>query len=206
MDTAAFLQGLLLALALIASLGPQNLHVLETGLRGRHVGPTVGLCIAADALLIAVAVGGVAEGLTPAEPWASVLRWATAAWCLGWSLRSLRASLARVPQAVSASACGQGRLRTLLVTGAVTFGNPALYAETLLVVGGAAASLEAPARASFGGGALAASALWFCTLGYGARCASRWLVRPALMGSLHLFSALVMGVVAARMVVVPAGG
>jgi L-lysine exporter family protein LysE/ArgO len=205
MDTAAFLQGLLLALALIASLGPQNLHVLETGLRGRHVGPTVALCIAADALLIGVAVAGVARGLAPAEPYASALRWATAAWCAAWSLRSLRASLGRVPQAVNATPGGRGRLRTLLVTGAVTFGNPALYAETLLVVGGAAASLEATARTSFGSGALAASALWFCTLGYGARCAARWLARPAPMGALHLFSALVMGVVAARMVVVPPG-
>lgn len=38
---AAFVQGLALSLATIMALGPQNLHVLRTGLARHHVGTTV---------------------------------------------------------------------------------------------------------------------------------------------------------------------
>lgn len=206
MDTAAFLQGLMLVLALIASLGPQNLHVLETGLRGRHVGTTVAVCIGADALLIGLALAGVADVLQLAKPHAELLRWALAAWCALWAVQAMR-NWSRGPAmfAVPVAPGGVSRWRSLLVTGAVTFANPAVYVETLLIVGGAAASLDLPSRISFGSGALAASALWFCSLGFGARCVAPWLARAAVIGVLQFSGALVMAWMAVRMVTAPAG-
>jgi len=194
MEAAAFLQGLALSLATIAALGPQNLHVLRTGLAGRHVGATVALCVAADALLVGGALAGAADalgridGLEPSFAGLAALVLACFAWrALGDARRppALPPGAARPP-------CRPALRRALAETAAVTFGNPAVWIDTLLLVGATGAALPDGSRAAFGAGALAGSALWFCGLAYGARLASAWLARPAAWRALSLASAAVM--------------
>lgn len=191
---AAFLQGLALSLATIAALGPQNLHVLRTGLARRHVGATVALCVAADALLVGGALAGAADalgridGLAPSLAGLAALVLA----CFAW--RAL-GDARRPPPLPGAAGAARGAAlhRSLAETAAVTFGNPAVWIETLLLVGATGAALPAELRPAFGAGALAGSALWFCALAYGARLASAWLARPAAWRGLSLASAVVMG-------------
>ena len=74
----------------------------------------------------------------------------------------------------------------------VTFANPSVYLETLVLIGSAAAAHEAVARTWFALGAITASALWFAALGGAARHASRWLARPRAWQWLNGASALSM--------------
>ena len=60
---ASFVQGLLLSLGLIVAIGAQNAFVLRQGLRREHVGSVVLFCAAADAVLIAAGVMGMAQAL-----------------------------------------------------------------------------------------------------------------------------------------------
>jgi L-lysine exporter family protein LysE/ArgO len=55
--------GALLAGGLIVAVGPQNLHVMRSGLARRHLGATVALCVAADALLIGLGLAGASAAL-----------------------------------------------------------------------------------------------------------------------------------------------
>ena len=57
----AFNAGMVLSLSLIMAIGPQNAHVLRMGLQRQHVWLTVGVCIVADVLLIALGVLGLAQ-------------------------------------------------------------------------------------------------------------------------------------------------
>lgn len=185
--------------SLIIAIGPQNLHVLRTGLVGRHVVLTVALCVAADALLLALALAG---GLTALlrQPLvlgvmgaAGVLALATMAW------RSLREAWRGGDIGSTDAAPAAGWRVALLRTLVVSLGNPAVWIETLFVVGATALALPASERPGFASGALAASALWFVALGFGARRLAPWLARPATLRLLAAISGLMLAGMAARL-------
>lgn len=198
MAAAAFVQGLLLCLALVAALGPQNLHVLRTGLARRHVAPTVALCVAADALLVLAALGGGAcavqrlPRLADALLAAGVLTMAALAW------RALREACT-VQAAAGSAAAPDGLRRALGAAALVTFANPSVYIETLLLIGATGMAQPEGDRAAFGAGVLSASMLWFSGLGFGARLAAPWLARPAVWRALALASAAAMASMAWRL-------
>src|SRR6218665_407346 len=141
----AFLQAFGLVFSMICAMGPQNMHVLDTGLRRQHVGVTVGLCVTADAVLVIAALSGVG-GLSDGEgPAATALRWTASAWLLVWSFKSLRQAL-HSPVYAADLACTHGTRTALLAAAWVTFGNPSAYVETLVVLGGSGAAWRRSAR------------------------------------------------------------
>lgn len=190
-ELCAFASGALLAGGLIVAIGPQNLHVLRVALARRHVTAVVALCVAADALLIAAAVAGVTEVLqaSPAGLWA--LQWAAVPLLLWMAAGSARAAMACAPSGVGTDPPEGPSLRAQLGrTAALTFGNPAVWIETVLIVGAAAsAQSDDTLRWSFAAGACLASVCWFGVLGYGAGALARGLRRPEVLRSLSALSA-----------------
>jgi L-lysine exporter family protein LysE/ArgO len=189
MSAIAFTQGFALSLGLIAAVGPQNLHVLTTGLRRAHVGTVVALCVAADVALIAAGALGVGASLAQAPRLAAVLQWVAAAFLAlyAWrSWRELRRAAALPPSQAAARA---SRRSAVVATLVVTFGNPSVYLETLMLLGATAAGLEPASRAWFAAGAMSASACWFGALGWGARHLAPWLARPRAWQLVHGASA-----------------
>src|ERR1700685_4662749 len=63
MSIPAFTTGFALSATLIVAIGAQNAFVLRQGIRREHVAPIVGFCAAADLLLIAAGVAGLAAVL-----------------------------------------------------------------------------------------------------------------------------------------------
>jgi L-lysine exporter family protein LysE/ArgO len=87
---AALLSGLGLGLSLIVAIGAQNLFVLRQGMRREHVLLVAGLCAASDAALIALGVSGVGL-VVEAVPWLiDVVRWAGAAFLVGYGCLAAR--------------------------------------------------------------------------------------------------------------------
>jgi len=60
----------------------------------------------------------------------------------------------------------------------LTFLNPHVYLDTVLVLGGIASRFDGWDRAFFAGGAMLASALWFYPLGFGAKKLRKYMNRP----------------------------
>ncbi len=195
----AFLDGALLTAGLIVAIGPQNLHVLRTGLSRRYVGSTVALCIGADALFFSIALAGAGAALAAQPALQGHLNAAAVPLLLWLAWRAAREATA--PAAVPAMSRGAAptQAHTLAQTALVTFGNPAVWFETLLVFGTAAAARQANEQLAFGAGALLASALWFMALGFGARLAWRWLASPVVLRGLSAFSALLLASIAWRL-------
>jgi L-lysine exporter family protein LysE/ArgO len=187
----AALAGLGLGLSLIVAIGAQNAFVLRQGLLGRHVLPVVLVCTASDAALIVAGVGGGAVALGVA-PWLlPVIRVAGAVFLLGYAVAAARRAVR--PASLTADGPGDGGTRrAAVVTGLLlTWLNPHVYLDTVVLLGGIAQS-HGGLRWAFAAGAATASAGWFLALGYGARLLRPVFANPAAWRVLDGVIALVM--------------
>jgi len=195
---AAAVEGFLLGASLIVAIGAQNAFVLRQGLQRRHVFAVALTCALADALLIAAGVAGLGSllrrvpGLFPAVTVLGV------AFLAGYGL--LAARRAWRGEVLEASAGeGQSLSAALATCLALTFLNPHVYLDTVVLIGAISARHAPPADVAYGAGAAAASALWFFGLAYGARVVAPLFARPAAWRLLDASIAVVMWVIAARL-------
>jgi len=191
----AALAGLGLGLSLIVAIGAQNAFVLRQGLRREHVLAVVLICALSDAALIAagVAGGGV---LFTALPWlVDVIRWAGAAFLLAYGiLAAIRALRRPTPDAAGlrAGTATAGTLGAAIATClALTWLNPHVYLDTVLLLG-SVASTHGAHRWFFAAGAVTGSILWFSALGFGARLLAPLFAKPLAWRILDGLIAVVM--------------
>ena len=71
-------------LSLIIAIGAQNAFVLRQGVRGEHVVPVVAVCAVSDIVLIAGGVAGTGALLDRVPELVDVMRWAGAAFLVGY--------------------------------------------------------------------------------------------------------------------------
>lgn len=176
----AFSQGLLLSLGLTVAIGAQNAFVLRQGLRREHVPAIVFFCAAMDVLLVTAGVTGMGRVLAETPAVARGLAGAGAVFLVGYGLCALWR--ARRPAAglvgAGAAALGQSRSAVLAQAAAFTLLNPHVYVDTLLLVGSVGAQHAGAPRLAFLAGSALASALWFTSLGFGARWLAPLFARP----------------------------
>jgi L-lysine exporter family protein LysE/ArgO len=195
MDLVALLSGLGFGLSLIVAIGAQNAFVLRQGLRGERVGAVVAICAVSDAVLIALGVAGAGALIQGVPELADGARIGGAAFLLGYA--ALAARRAWRPGALEAGSAGGG---PVLVTAlALTWLNPHVYLDTVVLLGSVAAA-HGDARWWFGLGATAGSLLWFTGLGYGARLLRKPFAKPAAWRALDGAVALVMGAIGVSLV------
>jgi len=213
------LAGLGLGFSLIIAIGAQNLFILRQGIRREHLLAVVAVCALSDAVLILLGVSGIGLVLN-AVPWLIVVvRWAGAAFLLGYGLLAARRALspsgatlhldggapARPPARGAGSTTLRTRpARTTLATAvftclALTWLNPHVYLDTVFLLG-SVASTQGDGRWAFAAGACAASIVWFSALGYGARYLGRWLDTPRAWRILDGVIAVVMCAIAVSLV------
>ncbi len=199
----SLIAGFTASLGLIAAIGAQNAFVLKQGLRREHVLAIVIVCAASDALLIAAGIAGLGT-LVQAHPQVVTgLRWAGAAFLLGYAFLAARRALK--PSALTASDEPAARLwPTLLTCLAFTYLNPHVYIDTVLLLG--AIANQQQSQWLFGLGAAAASAVWFTALGLGARKLAPALSRPVTWRFIDGAIAVIMTAIAVMLVVVPVAG
>ncbi|GAA1635276.1 LysE/ArgO family amino acid transporter [Georgenia ruanii] len=194
---SSVLSGLLTGLSLIVAIGAQNAFVLRQGLTRNHIAVVVAICAASDAVLIVLGVSGVGAVVREHPTALAVLRWVGAAYLLVYGLRSLWS--ARRPQGLDPLAGrAAGRRRVVATTLALTYLNPHVYLDTVLMLGSVANQYGAD-RWWFATGAVAGSVLWFTALGFGARAAAPVLRRPATWRVLDVVIGAVMIALAVRL-------
>lgn len=200
MNLAVFVTGLLTGLSLILAIGAQNAFVLRQGMRGDHVLAVCLTCALSDAVLILLGVtsfGRIAEwmpGLVPA------MRYAGAAFLLWYGARSMKAALTSGEAlVVGTGQPGRGLAATVVACLAITWLNPHVYLDTVVLLG-AISTRFAGDRASFAAGAVTGSFLFFFALGYGAAWLRPVFARPGAWRMLEAVIAVVMWVIAAKLV------
>ena len=201
---ASTASGLALGLSLIVAIGAQNLFVLRQGIRREHALAVALVCAASDAILIAVGVSGLGAVLH-AVPWLiDAVRWAGAVFLAVYAVLAARRSLrpgAEVLDAGAARAAGRRGaplLPVLLTCLALTWLNPHVWLDTVVLLGGVSAGFGD--RGAFALGAVTGSVLFFAALGYGARWLSPVFARPGAWRVLDLCVGLVMWTIALGLV------
>ncbi|GEK22173.1 putative transporter [Cellulomonas xylanilytica] len=191
---AAALSGYLTALSLIVAIGAQNAFVLRQGIRREHVLPVVAVCAVADALLIAAGIAGLGALVTENPAVLTVTRYAGAAFLLVLAVGAARR--ARRPERLDPATEGPASLGAVLTTClALTFLNPHVYLDTVVLLGSLAHQHD-PGAWVFGAGAVLASITWFTALGFGATYLRPVFARPRAWQVLDIVIAVVMATLA----------
>jgi L-lysine exporter family protein LysE/ArgO len=192
----AAVTGYLTALSLILAIGAQNAFVLRQGLRREHVGPVVAVCALSDAVLIALGVAGFAT-VSAAVPWlAEAMRWAGVAFLLVYGALRFRAAARGAAALMPAASGGASRARVLGTCLVLTWANPHVWLDTVVLLGSISAQ-HAPHGLAFGLAAAGASLSFFTALGYGARALAPVFARPQAWVWLEVGVGLVMWAIAA---------
>ncbi|MCA1492055.1 amino acid transporter [Ensifer sp. NBAIM29] len=183
--------GLVIGLSLIVAIGAQNAFVLRQGLRNEHVFAVCLTCALSDAVLITMGVTSFQQ-IAALLPWLDpVMRYGGAAFLAWYGAKSLYSAF-HASGALAVQEAGSSSLRaTLLTCLALTWLNPHVYLDTVVLLG--SISTRSPGyEASFAAGAATGSFLFFFSLGYGATWLRPVFAKPAAWRILETLIALTM--------------
>lgn len=199
MPLSVFFSGFSMGLGLIVAIGAQNAFVLRQGLRHAHVLPVVLTCALSDAVLISVGVAGLGT-ITALAPWLDpLMRYGGAAFLLWYGIRSLRSALTSQAALAVSSGAGESLKAALLTCLALTWLNPHVWLDTVLLLGSVASQFDG-ARTAFAAGAITASFAFFFSLGFGAKRLTPLFARPSAWRVLEGAVAIIMFAIAARLI------
>lgn len=160
------LAGLGFGLSLIVAIGAQNALVLRQGLRREHVGLVVAICAVSDLLLITAGVAGMGALIERIDWLVLAIRLLGTAFLLWYAAAAIRRVIKGESMPVStAEPAPAGRVAATVL--AVTWLNPHVYIDTVMLLGSVGNSQPHPGAFAVGAGL--ASIAWFTALGYGAR-------------------------------------
>ncbi len=195
---AALASGVGIGLSLIVVIGAQNAFVLRQGLRREHVLPVVAVCAGSDALLIAAGVGGLGALVDAAPGLLDAVSLVGAAFLLAYAAIAARRSLRPATLGSDPSGPPIALRRALTTAVALTWLNPHVYLDTVVLLGSVARSYGAD-RWWFGAGATLGSVVWFTALGLGARLLRPVFARPTAWRVLDGVIAILMSVIAVEL-------
>ncbi|MEN0117272.1 MAG: LysE/ArgO family amino acid transporter [Agrobacterium cavarae] len=195
MEFSVYLTGFTMGLTLIMAIGAQNAFVLRQGLRGDHVFAVCLACALSDAILITIGVTAFRQIATVMPAIEPAMRYAGAAFLVWYGAKSLQSALRSSEALAAASGTVTPFAPTLLTCLALTWLNPHVYLDTVVLIG--TISTQFPGKeAVFGAGATTASCVFFFSLGYGARWLRPVFANPAAWRILEGVIALVMWLIA----------
>ncbi|MGB7335968.1 MAG: LysE/ArgO family amino acid transporter [Salaquimonas sp.] len=186
------LSGFLLGGSLIIAIGAQNAYILRMGLLRHHVFWLCLFCALSDAALIILGIAGLGA-LVEAQP--VLLRFIALGGALFLSAYAIIAfRRAFNPAALQAAASSKPTLwAAIAVCASLTWLNPHVYLDTVVLLGAYSTRYSNEARIAFGIGAALSSFVWFFSLGFGARLLAPLFAKPKAWQILDGSIALVMG-------------
>ena len=196
----AFLTGFILGLSLILAIGAQNSFVLRQGLMSRHVFAVALFCSLSDALLIFIGVAGISIFLNNYINLISDWLFAVAAiWLACYGLLRLKDAIKGNSALVIESASSNGLTSTLSFLAVLTFVNPHVYLDTVVLIGSVSQQFPGNIKVAYVLGASLASFVFFFSLAYGAKLLSPIMQKPVAWRLLDSLIAFVMFTLAIKM-------
>jgi len=189
MSVLDFIQGLVIGLTLIAAIGPQNLFVIQKGLKRSFVFTVCLICSISDTLLIIIGIILSSYLAELSENIIQILKFGGASWLLLYGILKIKNSFRekefkKIHQTEKFN-------NTVLITLAFTFLNPHVYLDTIILIG--TISLNFDNKFSFAAGVSFSSFLFFFSLGYFSKHLSKhfnnkksWFVIDNLFGILMI--------------------
>ncbi len=195
----AILAGFALGGGLIVAIGAQNAFVIRQGVLNSHVFWICLFCSVSDALLIWAGTYGLGK-ILQVLPWLlTVMQYGGAAFLAWYGFKALRRALK--PEALNESTKTTSNLFMALATcAALTWLNPHVYLDTVILLGSIANARAAGEQAPFALGASLASFAWFFLIGYGAMALRGPLSKPIVWRGIDAAIAVIMFWLAIKLV------
>lgn len=188
---AAAVEGFLLGASLIVAIGAQNAFVLRQGLQRRHVFAVATVCALSDIVLIALGVAGLSALIQQRPALLTAVTAAGAVFLAVYGALSFRRAF-HVESLRAAGDITASLAATLATCLALTFLNPHVYLDTVVLIGALSARHRGAGAVAFGAGAAVSSVVWFYGLAYGARLLAPLFARPMAWRVLDVLIAMVM--------------
>ena len=195
----AFLTGFILGFSLILAIGAQNSFVLRQGLIGRHVFIVALFCALSDALLIIIGVAGISIFLNYIDLVSDWLFGISAIWLAGYGLLRLRDAFTGKSALIAENSSANGLASTLSFLAVVTFANPHVYLDTVVLIGSVSQQFSGNTKLAYVLGASIASFVFFFSLSYGAKLLAPIMKRPSAWRILDGSIALLMFIIAVKL-------
>ena len=196
----AILAGFALGGGLIVAIGAQNAFVIRQGVLNSHIFWICLFCAVSDTVLIWSGVYGMGV-IAQTLPWfIPVLTYGGAAFLVWYGVKAFRRVLK--PEALNQEGRTATNLFMALVTcAALTWLNPHVYLDMVILIGTIANARPANEHAPFALGASLTSFMWFFTIGYGAKALRGPLSKPLVWRGIDLIIALIMFYLAYKLLI-----
>jgi L-lysine exporter family protein LysE/ArgO len=196
---SAFFTGFFLGFSLILAIGAQNTFVLRQGMLGQHVFFIALFCALSDALLITIGIVGMSFVLNNFIM--QVSNWLfgfSVIWLIGYGVLRINSIFKSDRVIEIETSKSKGLFQSLSIVAFLTFFNPHVYLDTLILIGSISQQFLSEDKIAFGLGACLASFIFFFSLGYGAKFLSPIMKSPSSWRILDALVALIMFTIAIK--------
>ena len=190
---SAFLTGFFLGISLIVAIGAQNAFILRQGILGQHLLYVALFCAISDALLICIGIASISFFLNNfISQFSDLLFGFSAIWLTGYGLIRLK-TLFKSDSAIEIeSSTPKGLISTLSILFILTFANPHVYLDTMILIGSVSQQFSGDHKIAFAIGASFASFVFFFSLAYGATLLVPIMKKPNSWKKLDFLIAILM--------------
>ena len=164
-----YLKGFIVTFSLIVAIGAQNAYVLKLGLLKQYVLMAVLMCITFDFILISAGVFGLGYFIQGNQLLINGIAIFGIIFLCFYAIISFRSAFKNASLQVDGTVKTNPLKQVISLILVFTFLNPHTYLDTILLIGGIGANIQNDLKIYFLLGAVSASAIWFFSLGFGAR-------------------------------------
>ena len=171
MNIFEFIQGFIIGLSLIIAIGPQNLFIIRQGLRKSFVFIVCLICSLSDTILIiiGIAFSSYLSSISPLLIY--ILKIIGSIWLITYGILKIKNSFKL--KEVKIDDKNEIIQNVILTTLTLTFLNPHVYLDTVILVGTIALNFQY--KLSFGIGVVISSFVFFFCLGYFSKFISKFI-------------------------------
>lgn len=188
--------GFTLSLSMIMPIGSQNSMLLTQGINKNHHLLTAMLFMLYDAVLISIGVLGGSYLLSSHDWLFTLLTWGGVIFLFCYGAMSFKIAFANIGEITTPLLKPKSIKVVIITTLIVTFVNPHVYIDTVMVIGSVAGQYNDNAKLYFLIGALTGSIVWFASLALGAAKLSKVLSKPKVKCAIDIAIGVVMWFIA----------